>query len=572
MSIGGFGTKAGPNAGLVAPLIGMLMLVASGLQAQPPSSDETWTYQVEKGDSLWTITDRHLLGLHWVAPLQQLNRVSDPHALPPGRELKIPLAWTRRSVAPVLVEAVSGQVGIQSGAEATVVPATAGQHLGSGDRLLTGADGYVLLRYPDRSSTRVFADSSVHIQAAEFLGDEARVRIRLDVDEGRSEHEVIPGSVTRGNDIQVTTPSATTSVRGTHFRVASDAAIGTSLISVLRGGVMVAGRSSMDAALGLSNGHGTVVRGDGAPLASLALLPAPNLQAQLGTMQRLPPVFQVPEVAGAAGYSGDLAFDPEHRSILASAVSSDAALAFSTDVPDGVYWLRVRALDERGLEGLDAGGRVVVHARPEPPYLMAPVSEAMVVAGKDLDFSWTRHPQAIGYELELAHLGQPGDEPRLIGQRLRVDDVSVQMPWRASMEQGSYVWRMRSLPAQGKPGPFGDWQVFRVVSPAPGVAAPTYSKREMTLAWPAGAGQADSTYRFQLARDGEFRSLLVDEVLRESRYTVERPRRGNYHVRVARINPQGEQEPWGSTQQLEVKGRSLAWLLGPAAVGLIFLL
>ncbi len=541
----------------------LCLLSAPYVHAQ---TDENWIYQVQTGDSLWSITERHLLGIRWVTPLQRLNQVADPYVLEPGRDLQVPVAWTRRLPAELALESMAGEISILAGESAQPVPATAGMRLRTGDQLLAGADGHALLRYPDQSSTQVFPDSRIRVLVSEMLGEQATLRVRLAVEQGRSEHQVRPSSTLPGNDLRVIAPYATTSVRGTHFRVAVKPEEQASLVGVLKGSVEVARPESAAAAIDLGQGQGTVAQAGTESLLAATLLPAPVLPQTLAALERLPLLLRVPAVAGASRYGGELSLDPEYRSVVATATGTGSALVFPDHLPDGDYWLRVRAIDGDGLEGLDAGARLVVNARPEPPFLTLPEPAAMLAAGRPLKFAWTGQRDAHRYELELGQAAVNGQPPEPAGQPFRSDGTELSIPWSDTMDMGRFAWRVRSVAADDDRGPFGDWQEFRIVAPGPGVSPPALTDKVLTLTWSAGDDPASIRYRFQLARDDNFQQLLVDETLGEASHSLDRPRHGRYFVRVARVDATGEQEPWGSVQELEVPRRSLAWLLGPVAV------
>jgi hypothetical protein len=57
------------------------------------------------------------------------------------------------------------------------------------------------------------------------------------------------------------------------------------------------------------------------------------------------------------------------------------------DLPDGDQHVRVRAIDARGLEGLNADRAFTLSARPEPPLLSQPASVAGACPGAGGDAS-----------------------------------------------------------------------------------------------------------------------------------------------------------------------------------------
>ena len=60
---------------------------------------DEWIYTVKPGDNLWNLSERHLTGVQYVQRLQQMNRIKDPYVIPPGKKLRIPVAWSQISDA-----------------------------------------------------------------------------------------------------------------------------------------------------------------------------------------------------------------------------------------------------------------------------------------------------------------------------------------------------------------------------------------------------------------------------------------------------------------------------------------
>ena len=57
---------------------------------------EEWIYTVRPGDNLWNLTERHLSSIRYVYQLQQLNKILNPYAIPPGTKIRIPVAWSKQ--------------------------------------------------------------------------------------------------------------------------------------------------------------------------------------------------------------------------------------------------------------------------------------------------------------------------------------------------------------------------------------------------------------------------------------------------------------------------------------------
>ena len=68
----------------------------------------------------------------------------------------------------------------------------------------------------------------------------------------------------------------------------------------------------------------------------------------------------------AVAYRAQVARDEQFNDVIATTVFTTPRARF-TNLPDGSYLLRVRAIDAEGLEGQDATRGFALRARPEPP-------------------------------------------------------------------------------------------------------------------------------------------------------------------------------------------------------------
>ena len=87
-----------------------LLMVAALLFSAFPLLAQDWTYRVRPGDTLWDLGSRYLKpSVPW-QHLQSHNRVSDPYRLPPGSQLRFPVAWLAVQPVPARVLALRGSV------------------------------------------------------------------------------------------------------------------------------------------------------------------------------------------------------------------------------------------------------------------------------------------------------------------------------------------------------------------------------------------------------------------------------------------------------------------------------
>lgn len=524
--------------------------VASGAVARA----EDWIYVVQPGDNLWTLTERHLKHLGYVGRLQRTNGIDNPYLLPPGTRLRIPLDWARRRLGVARVIGHGGSCTLARDGDVTPVAISMGTEVAVGDAVACAANSYVTLEFEDGSQLRVQPDSQIHLDAAWVYGDAGFFVNDVALPRGRTETSVPPRQPITSR-LRIVTPAATTSVRGTRFRVAADDTDGASRSEVERGRVSV---NAQQRSVSVLEGFGSVTHLGVAPSAAVPLLPPPDLQGLPAVLERVPLRFTLPPLQGAAGYRGGVATDGGFTRLVAE-FSADSTTLRGPDIPDGDYWLRVRGRDAQGIEGQDAVHRFTLNARPEPPFVLQP--QVGGSAGVTPEFAWTAHPQADHYALEVA--GDAGFEAPLITKR-EVRDTRFRAP--GPMPPGRYAWRIATVSSTEGRGPNSDVMPFRVPYPGPSAEAPELSRDRLIIQWTQPApGQ---TFWFQLANDAQFTKLRVDQAVAEPRIDLPRPRGGRYFLRIRTVEADGFAGPFGKPQQITVP-HSRWWLLLLAPLALL---
>ena len=533
---------------------GLLFLLAAAASVQA----QEWAYRVRPGDTLWDVAGAHLKpSIPWQR-LQDHNRIANPYQLAPGSTLQIPLAWLDRQPAHARVVAVRGNATSRSAAGRDA-PVTAGMSLGSGAVLKTSPDASLSLEFADGSRLLLLGDSELLLDRLTRFGRSGMADTRLRLQRGRIGNEVRRLRGPAANFV-VDTPSASSAVRGTQFRV--EAREGRTHTEVLEGRVAVNARNQRGALL--RHGFGAVVVPGQAAIAAVALLPAPDLSRIAPLTQSARPELAWPQVPGAHGYRVQVG---EHRRFDSVRVDMEVeAPRVQLPVLDaGHYAIRVRAIGKDGLEGRDAVTALQVDDQPAPPYSIAPAAGS-VVRTPDVVLRWTRAPGAVAYDYEIA--GAAGFARPVARARVQ-DTASIGLP--DPLPPGDYAWRIRSIDASGKAGPFGDPLAFTVRPLAEvnaiDTAAPT-DTREVTFRWQAG--QPGQRYRFQMSRTPDFRKTEVDMLVDRAEATLPRLRGGTWYLRAQTIDVDGFEGPVPAPQQIDVPCR---WCrIGAGAGALLILL
>lgn len=507
-----------------------------------------FVYRTAAGDTLIGLAARFMADPADWKLLQKRNAIADPHRVPVGTAIRMPVDRMRSQPRAIEVESVRGRAIGDAGALA------AGARLAEGERVETAEDAFVTLRLADGSRVTVPSGSRVQVERSRSYGEATIAETILRLLLGR-----IDASVQKqgASDVfEVRSLRAVTGVRGTRFRVAALEADAVAA-EVVEGRVAVAGEN-VAAAVDVAGGFGTKVETGREPLPPVRLLPAPGVGATPAKVERILVRLPFGAVEGARRYRAQVGLDAELPDIVSEGVFAGPEAKFA-DLPDGRYVLRVRAVDALGLEGLDAQHRFVLKARPEPPLIASPADRAKLAAAAAAA-AWSSSTQAATYRLQVSA------SPDFAAPRIDERGLSVtQLDLGSRLDVGRWHWRIASVRADGDQGPWSDARAFTIIPEPPTPRAGKAEDGRLAFDW---GGEPGQRFQFQLAADAAFVRVMVDRLLEEPKVAFEEPRIGEYFFRVRAIDPDGFQGPFSAPQRLEVSP-SPWWLLVPLLIPLL---
>ncbi len=518
-----------------------LLLIVSTVQA------EDWVYKVRKGDNLWNLTVDHLIDLSYVEKVRTLNDIADPWHILPGTVIRIPSTWIRHYPALVRVASLHGTAELWEDGATLPKPLIEGAIVMLGDSVATGPGSSLVLVFLDGSRIMLQENSRLTIDRLMLLEYTGMSDSRLQLERGRLETQVTPnsGSVRR---FQIKTPATVTSVRGTDYRLAADATNDESRTEVVAGKVDVSGGGQKRL---LKAGFGAVIGKGKAPSAPLKLLPAPDASGIPAVFSQVPLQFAMPGSEPERGYRVQIAANPEFDGVLFDR-SYTSTIIRGPDLPDGSYYIRVRAIDRNRLEGLNAQLRFAVNARPEAPFPVSP-QPGQGVLQETPTLNWARLQGDLRYHVQVAADPEFSD---VVFDRAEIADNETTLT--EPLPIGKYYWRVAAIDREGD-GPFSDGQLLRRIPPAPELDAADIS--EQTLMIRSRGGLPGQTFHFQMAEDEEFSELLVDQRTEQPGFEIPRPDAGEYFVRVRTIDPDGFIGPFGAPQTVDVPYDNPYWFL-----------
>jgi len=495
------------------------------------------THTAVAGDTLIGLSQRYLAEPRLWPVLARVNHVSNPRRIPIGQALCIPVERMKATPQAGVVLDVIGDVTLSSppGAGPTMAEQLVkkGDAITQGMTLRTSPKGYVTVQLADGSILKVQADTQARLDSSVKYEEAGFFASAWTVLRGRVESLV--AHLTGGQPrYQIKTPQAVLGVRGTEFRVATDAT--RTLGETLTGAVAMssAGRTTLVPA-----GQGTVADAQ-AHIAAPLPLPAPPILSGLPSLFERPLLrLDLPGVPGASSYRFQIAEDADFRRVRAEAVSPEPHFRVS-DLPDGNYYLRARVANAQGLEGLDATGQLRLKARPEPPIPIAPANGGKLRA-REAQFNWTAHPQAQSYRLQVA---RDTGFTQLMVDQTAVADPQATVP----LPTGDYHWRVATNAAGPDKGPWGDAQLLLMRDPPAQPPPPVITPDSLQFQLQAEPGQH---LEFQMASDAGFASLL--HVVKSDAPDVTLPRPpegGRLYVRYRAVDADGFVGPYTTPQMV----------------------
>lgn len=528
-----------------APVMGC----APALAASASCHDHT----AVAGDTLIALAQRYLAKPGQWQALSRVNHIGNPRRLPVGAVLCIPVDLMKATPRPGVVLEVVGEASLEPPAAGNKLspgkkqappaplpahPVRQGDAIPAGTTLRTGGDGYVTVQLADGSILKVQADTQARLDSSQQYEEAGFFASAWSVLRGRVESLV--AHLTGGQPrYQIKTPQATLGVRGTEFRVSTNAQRTTS--ETLSGTVAVSNGKQTTV---IQGGQGTIAATHAAVEAAAPLPPAPVLDG-LPTLYERPLIrLDLPTVPGAASYRVRIAEDADFRRVRAEASSAQPRFRIA-DLPDGPYHLHVRVANAQGLEGMDASTTFRLKARPEPPLATGPADKGKV-RGQEAKFSWTTHPQAQAYRLQVA---RDTAFTQLVLEQADIADTHFTL----SLSPGDYHWRVATTAAatpqsQGTPdkGPWGDAQLLLMREPPAVPPPPQITADSLLFHLQAEPGQR---FEFQMAADAAFTASLAEVASSQPDVSMPRPPEGGrWYVRYRAIDADGFIGPYTAPQ------------------------
>ncbi len=189
----------------------------------------------------------------------------------------------------------------------------------------------------------------------------------------------------------------------------------------------------------------------------------------------------------ATSYHVQIASDPNFTQVLVdSFVDQTSFSPAGNTLPEGpVYW-RVQAIDGSGNRLTWSDRRVVNLQKKSPtPHLVYPASDGKVTGA--IQFRWDPQSYARSYELQVARKNDATFSPANLVINGSTDYPTFTPTNPLPAATSAYLWRVRRLDADGRPGAWSPARTFVVTGQAPTLRAPGSGKKvsgkDLVFSW-----------------------------------------------------------------------------------------
>ncbi len=506
----------------------LLALLATFLSF--PSWAADWLYLTSPGDTLIGIGQQYLKNPRDWPKIQVANTVADPKLLPANTRIRIPVDLLKLTPAPATATAVHGNVRFKT-AEGPFQALRAETQLTGGETVLTGPGGSVSYRFADGTTLTQQASSRLVFGRLAAYGKTGMVSTELGLESGRLEASAARQQAPAGG-FSVRTPVAVAGLRGTGFRL-NLSEDGARLASeVLEGAV---GVSAQGSEVQVAGGYGTIAEAGKPPAPPRALRPKPNLAGLPARVESLPLRFIWQPNTPARAWRAQIAADASFATVLLEGLFNEPSAGWETDLADGNYVLRVRAVDETGLEGFDSLHAFALDARPLPPLLTAPAPGTRLYK-QEATLEWAAAAGAQGYVVQIA----PSPD---FAAGVREHRPGAQLRLTEALPEGAWHWRVASVDAAGRARLWSAPRALRVqhLPGAPGGGQARADGNRLHFAWTGSPGAVH--YDFELAGEPSLAAPVVRQRA-EHTQTSAALTPGKYFWRVRGVEADGQAGAW----------------------------
>lgn len=516
------------NQGLIAParvlLVVFSLLIAATYsnltlaQGYANQQNLDWHYTMRPADNLGSVSKRLLKPQYSWSSLAHYNHIRDVDNLLVGSIIKIPISWLKYQPQPAKVDTFNGVALIKRSQETRYVTISKQSQLYVGDELLT-REGQITVKFADGSNLQIDAFSHLIFNKLSSYKEAGMVDTRMRLSRGGIRTQVEP--LTKGSRYEISTPSAVAAVRGTDFRLRSNAQ--GSALEVLEGKVEFLH----------DHGRELIKAGFGARILS------PSALIETIRLDSLPYVARGTTKASIT--EPDLVWKglPKSHTGPASKVKGNSnVVASNTGVAPAILPGNETTLRESSepqkLDSVD----IATLDLPLP---------GSIVDGFTAEFTWSVTSPSTLSRLELS---KSNDFERLALPTKWSENTLYRI--EQQLPAGNYFWRVRTLST----GNTESVSLSRAVSiqgklDAISILTINYIGDQVGMFWHSVDNAKG--YVLQVSDDKEFRRLLKEETLSKTRAFLKLPEGKTFYARVKGLGDEVYGSEFGPHKEIKVE-------------------
>lgn len=533
-------------------LVSCSVFLLSTMQLAVSAEKKPWVYVVTNGDSLWNISSKFLTSIDYYTQLQQLNNIKYPKRMKPGSVIRIPMEWIKHTPASAQISFLKGDS--QFLRNKVLSPLTSTTKLVLGDEIRTGDNGSATVVFADGSEMVLFKNTIVAFDHLSSYGKTGMVDTRIRVIQGKVETNAQKNKGP-GSRLDISTPSAISSVRGTVYRV-SNTGENISTVEVIEGSVAVAGEKP-DNTISVATGQGTRIEKGEEPTKPVALLAPPTITTTQTFFEKLPEIQWIKNTK-AESYNLQLSENNNFKSILWSQSTSATSMVLP-QLSDGVYFYRVTATDTLGIEGLPVVKQLTVNLAPSAPKLIH-TAEKILGDNKLSSLEWNISTDgADRYQIEIAK------DKEFTQSVLKQTTTDTQIQLSQELAFGDYFWRVstiKDIQNGVDKGPASEVLAFswKTIITAPNCKAEVESNN-VSIRW--SPIENDQTATIQVAQDAGFTQMIKTYQLDSNTSTIAFDSSEEVFVRCKlSLNNTAIESEWGNTQHISQLDKGILSMFG----------
>ncbi|WP_076417079.1 FecR domain-containing protein [Colwellia sp. UCD-KL20] len=531
-------------------LITSSVLLFSSLQTTYAVEKKAWVYVVANGDSLWNITSKFLTKIDYYTQLQQLNNIKHPKRIQPGSVIRIPMEWIKHTPASARISFIQGESLLLR--DNKLIPLTASTTLVLGDEIRTSDKSSVTVVFADGSEMVLFKNTIIAFDHLSSYGKTGMVDTRVSVIQGKVETNAKKNKGP-GSRLDISTPSAISSVRGTMYRV-SNTQKNISTVEVIEGTVAVAGEKSNNS-IKVATGQGTRIEKGTEPTKPVPLLAPPHILTTQTFFEQAP-VIKWDSIEKAKRYNIQVSPKKDFKRIIWGQITTDTFIVLPK-LNDDMYYYRVTAIDALGIEGKPAYKNFTLNLSPRAPQLKN-IPERILGNSTLSMLSWENSVDLTDrYKVEVAK------DEKFTQLVLNKNITGNQLALPNNLAFGNYYWRVSSIVDTDK-GPASTPLMFNwtttIETPQCNAVA---SSGIVDISWKTIKN--DHTIIVETAQNDQFTQGLKAYQISSEKNNIQHTTNDELFVRckiTASYNNSTIESPWSKTQHTTQIDKGVMSLFG----------